>query len=144
MRDPTPVTPTFVQSRVSQALQMYVGPRRPHSVAMVAEETGIDPRTVGKYAYNEATPTLQKFLALGELLGAKFVSHVLESIGMAVRPLDDSDSCSLTINAKASKLTAAIAEHLIDGRICSQELEEQRAIARDLRAALDAFLRDAD
>lgn len=123
---------------------MYVGPRKPHSVAMVAEETGIDARTVGKYAYDESTPTLAKFLLLGELLGPKFVSHVLEPIDMAARKTGEEDACSLVINAQATKLTAAIAEHLTDGRICSDELEEQRALARDLRTALDAFLRDAD
>ncbi|MBB4287922.1 hypothetical protein [Roseospira goensis] len=128
MVDPKSITTELVQERFSDALAARCGPGKAVSVSALAEQTGIDERTINAWRRREATACLSKMLKVAAALGPGVVNDVFVLAGLGgMERLEAPDAPdSYGINADLSAALAMFGRHLADGRIDHRELAEQR------------------
>jgi len=126
----------------TDALRRYVGHGKRWSVHALAEEAGLDARTVAAYRGGETAPSLANMLRLFAVLPPAFADEVLALSGLGgVKRLQGERADSLELNTNVTGLAAMIARHLSDDRrIDHTEEAEQEPAVRKLVEVCNGWL----
>lgn len=141
MADATLLAHDLVAERFTDALRRHVGLGKVFSVGGLAEATGIKHRTIASYHEGQATPGLDKLLAIFAALGPRFADEVLAMAGLGgAKALPRGTADSFALNAELTRVTAMIGEHLRDGRVDHRERAQQQDAVRQTVVTLQEFL----
>ena len=144
MSNPNEITSDRTRRRLSRALKQHVGTSKEWSAQMLADDTGIELRTIRSYLAGDNAPCTHKLLKIFAVLPPSFSTAVLELSGLETKPISPGEACTLELNAGITALAALIGEHMSDGRITPAERAKQAEAVRDLMAICRAFLNIED
>lgn len=142
MMDASGISTDLSREAFTDALRRHVGHGKRWSVHGLAEETGLDARTVAAYRGGETAPSLANLLRLFAVLPPTFADDVLALSGLGgTKRVGGGGVDSLALNASVTGLAALIAQHLSDdGRISHREEAEQEPAVRALVGACQEWL----
>lgn len=124
-------------------LSKFVGQGRAYSVEQIADIVGFPAASIKQYlkgANGGASPPLDRFLALANVLGPAYVNGVFHAIGLdGLHKVAGATVSSFEIHEKVCGLCHLQAEHMADGKVDHRELAQQRDEAAKLAPVLGAF-----
>lgn len=136
------ITRHVAARELAVAINAFVGPAQPRSLAWLARESGIGETALADYAAGRATPGLPDFLTLCVVLPCEFADIVLMPAGLGgVRRLAMGEGAgSSPPAARAAELVALIGCHLDDGAGDPAAAADQEPLVRSLRAYCERWL----
>lgn len=107
------------------ALALYVGRGRRHSVEVFADATGLSRDQLGRWLRAETEPRVSELMVVVDHLGPEFANELLRGAGMGgARRLDADELQAFDTLAELATGTASMAEALKDGRLDHRERAE--------------------
>ncbi len=145
MLEPQDITQELAATRLKFALRLFIGRRKPYTVALAAQTLGIGERTLESYLNGENCPQTHVLLRMCALFGPEFASHVLAPSGLTARQVPDGHGqCVFELNAALAQAVALCGQVFADGKVTDDEREEIREQMRALRPLIDLMMQGTD
>lgn len=119
--------------KFNAAFRLFVGQGRRTSCVSLAAATGIGLRSIEAYQAGESVPSLHKFLAICQVLGAEFFCCAIEYTPFMVSDHAAENVKPQILLSSLTGLTASLAVKLEDGQINHVDKLELKS---ELRACL--------
>jgi transcriptional regulator with XRE-family HTH domain len=128
------ITSDLVKEVFADALRRKCGPGKAYSVDALADETGIDRRTIDSYRQGQNTPALDKLLRFVAVFGESFLEEVAAP---AKQVTGQSDPAGIV--TALSEMTSELLHRIHDdGKFCHRDAAHTAPLLFELSGRLES------